>query len=200
MRRRPAAATRRAAHCVNAQSHSPRVVIMHSSQEDSLCPPPHYFCHRKTSQGYTSVCLQGGQSLVSALLGSCKDGDRSCPLPHTCGVLLGHSPPRLAALVLPASSFTAAFHLSLHTEKGRSPPGRALRMPSPSPTSQACSPRALRHQPRLNKTQSTASKKAFSVSPTRHYILHSRPASKAHASLSQHKYTEFLFNRTVTHF
>lgn len=145
-----------AAHCVNAEPFS-------SSCDHALIagrltvPTPHSFSHRKTSQGHTSVCLQGGQPLVSALLGSCKDGDRSCPFSHTCGVLLGHSPPRLAALVLPAGPFTAAFHLPLRTEKGPSPPGRALR------TSQACSPRALRHRPRLNKTVHCVQEGFFSV-------------------------------------
>lgn len=198
MRRRPAAATSRAAHCTNAQS---LLLELRSCTQhrNAHCAHPPFLFPQKDVTG-THISLQGGQPLVSALLGSCKHGDRSCPLSHTCGVLLGHSPAPLAALVLPASSFTAAFHLPLRTEKGASPPGRALRMPSPSLTSQACSARALRHRPRLNKTQPTASKAAFSVSPTRHYILHSHPTSTAHTFLSQHKYTEFLFNRTVTHF
>lgn len=172
---------------------------MHSSQEDSLCPPPIPFpTERRHRDTHLSVC-RAGSPWCQPCSAPARTVTAAVPYPTPVAFSWGTALPG-TALVLPASPFTAAFHLPLRTEKGPSPPGRALRMPSPRPTSQACSPRALRHRPRLNKTQSTASKKAFSVSPTRHYILHSRPASTAHTFLSQHKYMEFLFNRTVTHF
>lgn len=133
-------------------------------------PTSHPFSHRKTSQGHTSVCLQGGQPLVSALLGSCKDGDRSCPLSHTCGVLLGHSP-RGHSASPPSQSFHCCLPAALTHREGPLPARPCPKDAKSEADPQACSPRALRHRPRLSKTQSTASKKAFSVSPTRHYIL-----------------------------
>lgn len=47
------------AHCVTAQSHYNRAVIMHLSQEDSLCSPPHSFPHRTMSRGHTPSAGDG---------------------------------------------------------------------------------------------------------------------------------------------
>lgn len=73
----------------NPQSHCTQVVIIHSAHEDSLCPPP---ISPRNDVTRTHICLQGGRSLVSAMLSSCKVGDHSCPLPHTCGSSPGTQP------------------------------------------------------------------------------------------------------------
>lgn len=58
------------AHCVTTQSHDNHAVIMHLSQQDSLCPPPPSSSHRTLSRGHTPV--RQGRPLVSALRSCCK--------------------------------------------------------------------------------------------------------------------------------
>lgn len=126
------------AHCVTEQSHYNRAVIMHLSQEDSLCSPPHSFSHRTMSQGHTPVCR--GRPLLSALLSSCKAAHPT-PLALSCDTAC-------PALPCPAhASPPAISHYFLPRAPGHLAGDRSL--PGPEDTKyQALTSQACRPEPR----------------------------------------------------
>lgn len=108
------------AHCVTTQSHDNHAVIMHLSQQDSLCSPPPSSSHRTLSRGHTPV--RRGRPLVSALC-SC------CEAAHP---LLWHAPGTQPGQPRPAISFLTLSHGHLGPQQGTAPcPPRGDQVPGP---------------------------------------------------------------------
>lgn len=115
------------AHCVTTQSHDNHAVIMHLSQQDSLCSPPPSSSHRTLSRGHTLSAGDGPWCQPCAAAAR--------PLTHSSGTLRGHSLASPAQPSLSSLSPTGTWALS------RGPlPARPVETKYRAPTSQACPP------------------------------------------------------------